>query len=129
MKHLLTVARAYVIFDATTGFLLGQFFFGRFDSVGFVTGVFGLVAGVLSAKRYKHSIVLNRLVLISCLVAIGGVVADAYCYYSALAVPGNDYPWFVGGLFVVGLCIIASSRLGGSTANTSFKGDALKRAP
>ena len=129
MKHLLTVARAYVIFDATTGFLLGQFFFGRFDLAGFVSGVFGLIAGVLSAKRYKHSVVLNRLVLISCLMAVGGVAADAYRYFSALAVPGNDYPWFLGGLFVVGLCIIASSRLGGSMANTSFKGDALKRAP
>jgi hypothetical protein len=129
MKHLLTVARAYVIFDATTGFLFGQIFFGRFDLAAFVSGVFGLVAGVLSAKRYKHSVVLNRLVLISCLVAIGGVVADAYRYYSAVAVPGNDYHWFLGGLFVVGLVIIASSRLGDSMANTSFKGDALKRAP
>ena len=129
MKHLLTLARAYVIFDATTGFLFGQLFLGRFDLAGVVSGVFGLAAGVLSAKRYKHRVVLNRLVLISCLVAIAGVAAEAYRYYSALAVPGNDYPWFLSGLFVAGLCVIASSRLGGSTANTSFKGDALKRAP
>ena len=127
--RLLTVARAYVVFDATTGFLFGQLFFGRLDLAGLVAGVFGLLAGALSAKRFKHSVVLNRLVLISCLAAIGGVVAHAYRYYSALDVPGNDYPWFLDGLFVLGLCIIASSRLSGPTANSSFKGDALKRAP
>jgi hypothetical protein len=78
---------------------------------GVVAGIFGLLAGVLSAEQFQHSIHLKRLVLVSCAAAISGVVADAYRYYSTLNAPGNDYPWFLSGIFVFGLCIIASSRL------------------
>ena len=58
----LTVARVWVMFDATTGFLFGQFFAGRLDLAGVVAGIFGLLAGVLSAERFQHSIHLKRLV-------------------------------------------------------------------
>lgn len=117
------------MFDATTGFLFGQFFAGRLDLTGVVAGIFGLLAGVLSAERFQHSIHLKRLVLVSCAAAISGVVADAYRYYSALNAPGNDYPWFLNGIFVFGLCIIASSRLTSAVANPSFNRETLNRAP
>jgi hypothetical protein len=127
--HLLTAARVWVVFDATIGFLFGQLFVGQLDLAGLVAGVFGLLAGVLSAKRFQNSVHLNRLVLVSCAAAIGGVAADAYSYYTTLNVQGNDYPWFLSGIFVFCLCVIAFSRFSGETANPSFKRDALKRAP
>lgn len=127
--QLLTAARVWVVFDATTGFLFGQLFIGRLDLAGLVAGFFGVFAGVLSAKRFESSVHLNRLVLASCAAAIGGVAANAYRYYTTLNIQGNDYPWFLSSLFVFGLCVIAHSRLAGPAANSSFKRDALKRVP
>ena len=127
--QLLTAARVWVVFDATTGYLFGQLYVGQLDLAGLVAGAFGLLAGVLSAKRFQNSVRLNRLVLGSCSAAIGGVAADAYGYYSTLNVQSNDYPWLLSGIFVLCLCVIAFSRFLGEAANPSFKRDALKRAP
>lgn len=122
MRHqLLTAARVWVIFDATSGFLFGQLFVGRLDFAGLVAGIFGvLAAGVLSAKRFQSNAHLNWLVLACCATAIGGVAADAYRYYTTPHVQGNDYPWVLSGIFIFCLCVIALSRFMGETANPSY---------
>ena len=105
MKELLLLVRAYVVFVAASGFILGQFFFASFSIAGTVAGVFGVMAGVLGCV--KESIMRKRLLFIACITAITGVGFDAFHYYKFLDISGNSYGWELIAPFVVGLAVIA----------------------
>ena len=107
----LAAVRMYVVFVAAAGYLFGQVFFGRFTFVATLIGVSGVLAGVLpqsTGQGGKHRFV-RDLTLASCAAGLVGVGLDAYQYYTTLHAPGNSYPWFLVGLFALGLCAIAAA--------------------
>jgi hypothetical protein len=108
MNIFLNLARGYAIFLGASGFLFGQLLFGSFSVVATLAGVSGVLAGVFSwMPQHKQGI--KRFTIPVCAAGIVGVATDAFNYYSRIQVPGNDYAWFLSGLFVAALLLIGYS--------------------
>jgi len=129
MKDLILGARILVIFLSASGYLFGQLFFGEFTWYATISGIFGVLAGSLSGKFISSRKESAYSVLVFCVVAIIGVVFDAYNYYEYLDIPGNDFGWYLKVPYIASLILIGWHCYQEPTNKSLKERDALKRAP
>jgi len=106
MQDLILGMRILVIFCAASGYLFGQLFFGDFAWHATIAGVFGTLAGSLGGKFGMGRKENAYIVVVFCVLAIIGVIFDAYNYYTNSHAPGNYFGWFLKGPFIASLLVI-----------------------
>ena len=101
---IVTIARAVCIFLGFTH-IGAQLFFSTFDLALMVSGISGLLAGILATRPSTSNIFL----LVVCTLGISAISVDAYRYYTSVHVPGNYYAWPEAVLFVLAFIVIGVS--------------------
>ena len=98
MTALFLVARVIVVFEAAAGFLFGQIFCGVYSATATVTGIAGIMTGIMSI--WANQRILRVLITLGCFVILAGVILNIKQYVSQEHSPGNAYPWGATGLFL-----------------------------
>jgi hypothetical protein len=110
-NHLVSAARALVIFVAVMGFFLGQILLGEISIWKSLAGLLGIVAagavGLTSDRLRISGIAIAAI----CALAAIAVMLDARDYFERYTLARNTYPWFLTGPYVLGLVLIAVKAL------------------
>ena len=118
MKTFLIISQGFVIFIASSGYLFGQLFFGKFSVSATISGICGILAGGLAIAIEKATILRRFSISIVCFGGIIGVGFEAYDYYTRLNIPGNSFSWFLIGPYCFCLLFIAYVALGNRIQKT-----------
>ena len=105
LKDFVFGVRMCVIFVAGSYFL-GQLYFGSFEWSATVTGLSGVLAGLLGGQFGTRSVAGAYVVLALSMIVVSGVIFDAYDYYKYLDILGNSFGWHIKGPFAVSSLII-----------------------
>lgn len=114
MQYLIVISCIYVGFMGFAGALFGQIFFGHFEIGATLTGIFGILAVIITLLLYfkkQGSKPYGFLILICSILSGIGVCIESWNYYSKYHVPGNDFAWELRGPFCLALLIIAYNGL------------------
>jgi hypothetical protein len=103
------LARGCLLFLGIFAFLFGQVFSAAFSFSDTAAGVSGVVAGVVGPT--KRGPIARFLLLTSCAFGIFGALANVYSYYSQPRFPGDYYPWFMTGPYLLSFLTLGYSAL------------------
>lgn len=92
---MLVVCALFIAFQASVGFLFGQFFAGHFSLAATLAGCAGLACSVGAIVLAANPTAQASWVRWAAIAALFGVGLDVASYWVYWAIPGNYYPWFL----------------------------------
>lgn len=110
-NYSVSAARAFVVFVAIMGFILGQVLLGEFSIWKTLAGVFGIVAAGVLGRAEDWSQRWSLALAAICALAAAAVILDARDYFERYTLARNTYPWFLTVPYVLGLALIAAKAI------------------